>query len=118
MTSRKISSYKAAVIQAGAFPNDTLASARKAASLIEQACRAGARLTVFPEAFLGGYPKGSSFGAPVGLRKQEGREAFRLYWDQAIDLDGPEVETIAAATAATGVFAVIGCIERDRKSVV
>ena len=113
MTSRKISSYKAAVIQAGAFPNDTLASARKAASLIEQACRAGARLTVFPEAFLGGYPKGSSFGAPVGLRKQEGREAFRLYWDQAIDLDGPEVETIAAATAATGVFAVIGCIERE-----
>ncbi|WP_275428550.1 nitrilase-related carbon-nitrogen hydrolase, partial [Enterobacter hormaechei] len=35
------------------------------------------------------------------------------YWEQAIDLDGPEVETLAAATAATGLFAVIGCIERE-----
>ena len=114
MTAQKIKSYKAAVIQAASNPNDTLASAQKAASLIEQAANAGARLVVFPEAFLGGYPKGNSFGAPVGLRKPEGREAFRVYWEQAIDLDGPEVEAIAAATAATGIFAVMGCIEREQ----
>ena len=113
MTSRKNSSYKAAVIQAASNPTDTLASAQKAARLIEQAAKAGARLAVFPEAFLGGYPKGNSFGAPVGQRKPEGREAFRTYWEQAIDLDGPEVETIAAAAAATGIFAVVGCIERE-----
>jgi nitrilase len=113
MTSKKNSSYKAAVIQAASNPNDSLASAQKAASLIEQAAKAGARLVVFPEAFLGGYPKGNSFGAPIGLRKPEGREAFRVYWEQAIDLDGPEVEAIAAATTATGVFAVVGCIERE-----
>ena len=114
MTAQKIKSYKAAVIQAASNPNDTLASAQKAASLIEQAANAGARLVVFPEAFLGGYPKGNSFGAPVGLRKPEGREAFRVYWEQAIDLDGPEVEAIAVATAATGIFAVMGCIEREQ----
>lgn len=114
MTAQKIKSYKAAVIQAASNPNDTLASAQKAASLIEQAANAGARLVVFPEAFLGGYPKGNSFGAPVGLRKPEGREAFRVYWEQAIDLDGPEVEAIAAATAATGIFTVMGCIEREQ----
>ncbi|MFT4117935.1 carbon-nitrogen hydrolase family protein [Bradyrhizobium sp.] len=107
-------SYKAAVIQAGSNPNDTLASAEKAVSLLKQAADAGARLVVFPEAFLGGYPKGNSFGAPIGLRKPEGRDAFRVYWEQAIDLDGPEVEAIATATAATGLFVVIGCIERDR----
>lgn len=113
MTSKKNRSYKAAVIQAASNPTDTLASAQKAASLIEQAAKAGARLAVFPEAFLGGYPKGNSFGAPVGQRKPEGREAFRAYWEQAIDLDGPEVETIAAAAAATGLFVVMGCIERE-----
>jgi nitrilase len=113
MTSQIVSSYKAAVVQAASNPNDALASAQKAARLIEQAANAGARLVVFPEAFLGGYPKGSSFGAPVGLRKPEGREAFRVYWEQAIDLNGPEVEAIVAATAVTGIFAVIGCIERE-----
>lgn len=114
MTSKKNNSYKAAVIQAASNPKDTLASAEKAAGLIEQAAKGGARLAVFPEAFLGGYPKGNSFGAPIGLRKPEGREAFRQYWERAIDLDGPEVETIAAASAATGLFVVMGCIERER----
>ncbi|QCI67480.1 carbon-nitrogen hydrolase family protein [Phreatobacter stygius] len=114
MSRIKTASYKAAVAQAASCPDDTTASAAKAARLIGEAARAGARLIVFPEAFLGGYPKGASFGAPVGMRKPEGREAFRLYWEQAIDLDGPEVETIAAATAATGLFAVVGCIERDQ----
>ena len=114
MTYRKSSPYRAAVVQAASFPSDTVASAVKAASLIEQASKAGARLVVFPEAFLGGYPKGASFGAPVGMRKAEGREAFRHYWQEAVNLDGPEIETITAAAAATGIFAVIGCIEKDR----
>ncbi len=108
-----MTSYKAAVAQAASIPDDAAASAEKAAGLIREAASAGARLIVFPEAFLGGYPKGASFGAPVGLRKPEGREAFRRYHEAAIALDGPEVATIAAATAETGLFAVIGCIERD-----
>ena len=106
--------YKAAVVQAASDPTSSLKSAQKAAALIEKAADAGARLVVFPEAFIGGYPKGNSFGAPVGMRKPEGREAFRLYWEAAIDLDGAEVETIAAAAAATGAFTVIGCIEREQ----
>ncbi|MEN3292124.1 MAG: nitrilase [Burkholderiales bacterium] len=81
--------------------------------MIRKAGEAGARLIVFPEAFLGGYPKGSSFGAPVGIRKPEGRDAYRSYFENAIDLAGPEVAAIADATRATGMFVVIGCIERD-----
>lgn len=105
--------YKAAVAQAASIPGDARASAVKAAGLIHEAAAAGARLIVFPEAFLGGYPKGASFGCPVGMRRPEGREAFRRYHAAAIDLDGPEVATLAAATAATGLFTVMGCIERD-----
>jgi hypothetical protein len=45
--------------------------------MIREAASRGARLAVFPEAFIGGFPKGASFGAPIGLRKPEGREAFR-----------------------------------------
>ncbi|WP_353182873.1 carbon-nitrogen hydrolase family protein [Bosea sp. (in: a-proteobacteria)] len=106
-------SYIAAVVQAASFPDDPLRTAGKAAGLIREAAAKGAKLAVFPEAFLGGYPKGASFGAPVGMRKPEGREAFRRYYEAAIGLDGEEVATIAAATAETGLFTVIGCIERD-----
>lgn len=104
---------RVAVAQAASLPTDTVATARKAATLIREAARKSVRLIVFPEAFLGGYPKGNSFGAPVGMRTPEGREAWRKYYDAAIDLDGDETTIIAEATAATGMFVVIGCIERD-----
>ena len=42
----------------------------------------GAGLIVFPEAFVRGYPRGLDFGARVGSRTAEGREAFRRYWDE------------------------------------
>lgn len=105
--------FTAAVVQAASLPMDSRASAAKAASLIREAAGKGARLIVFPEAFLGGYPKGASFGAPVGLRRPEGREDYRRYHAGAIDLDGPEVAALADATGETGAFVVIGVIERD-----
>lgn len=101
------------MIQAASIPADAAASAQKAAALVQEAAQQGARLIVFPEAFLGGYPKGASFGTPVGMRKPEGREDFRRYHAAAIDLDGPEVQELAEATKATGAFVVIGVIERD-----
>ena len=105
--------FKAAVVQAASFPHDAVASAGKAADLIRKASAGGAKLIVFPEAFLGGYPKGDGFDTPVGVRTVKGREDYRRYHAGAIDLDGPEVEIIAEATAQTGAFVVIGVIERD-----
>jgi len=105
--------FKAAVVQAASLPRDSLASAAKAAGLIRKAAGQGAKLIVFPEAFLGGYPKGASFGTPVGMRRPEGREDFRIYHEGAVDLAGPEVALLAEATAETGAFVVIGVIERD-----
>lgn len=106
-------SYKAAVVQAASLPTDPAGSARKGAALIHEAARAGARLIVFPEAFLGGYPKGASFGTPVGMRKPEGRADYQRYHEGAVDLGGPEVQTIVEAVAETDAFVVMGVIERD-----
>ncbi len=108
-----MTSYKAAVIQAASLPTNAMGAAEKAARLIRESAAGRAKLAVFPEAFIGGYPKGASFGAPVGLRKPEGREHYRRYHEGAIALDGPEVALLAEATAATGIFVVIGVIERD-----
>ena len=105
--------FKAAVIQAAAIPTDSIECALKAASLIREAASNGAKVQVFPEAFLGGYPKGNSFGSPIGLRKPTGRADYATYYQQAIDLNGEEIEIINEAVRETGAVVVIGCIERD-----
>lgn len=105
--------FTAAVVQIASIPADPMATAEKAAAQLREAAAKGAKLVVFPEALIGGYPKGASFGAPIGMRKPEGREAFARYHAAAIDLDGPEVALLEEAAAETGAFAVVGVIERD-----
>lgn len=45
-----------------------------------------ADILLLPEAYLGGYPRGSSFDCVVGQRTAQGREEFLRYWEQAVDL--------------------------------
>ncbi len=107
-----IAPFRAAVVQAASDPAGSGASAAKAARLISEAGAAGARLAVFPEAFIGGYPKGARFGAPVGLRLPEGRAAYAQYFAAAVALDGPEIALLREAAGAAGMVVVIGVIER------
>jgi nitrilase len=109
--------FTAAVVQMASMPNDPAATATLAAAKLREAASRGARLIVFPEALIGGYPKGASFGAPIGMRNPAGRAAFARYHAAAIDLDGPEVAILAEACAETGAFAVVGVIERDGATV-
>lgn len=103
---------KVAVVQASSILFNTNATVDKTIRLIEECAGNGAELALFPEAFIGGYPKGSDFGAVLGYRSPEGRELFQRYFESAIDLDGPEVERIAAAAAENNIFIVVGVIER------
>jgi nitrilase len=79
----------------------------------EQAIRdANIDVLVFPEALLGGYPKGADFGARVGYRTPAGRDAFLAYWQQAIEMDGSEVKALCKLAQSTATALVIGAIER------
>src|SRR5690349_544899 len=88
---------RVAVVQAGAVLFDSDASIVKAEGLIAQAASGGARLVVFPEAFIGGYPKGEDFGARVGSRTPEGRKLFRRYYEGALDVPGPGTARLGEA---------------------
>ncbi|MDI6024013.1 carbon-nitrogen hydrolase family protein [Leucobacter sp. UT-8R-CII-1-4] len=103
---------KVAVVQTSPVVGSTPATIAKAERLIREAGANGATVAVFPEAFIGGYPKGASFDTVVGTRTALGREEYREYFDSAITLSGPEIETLCVASAESGVFAVIGIIER------
>lgn len=103
---------KVAVIQSASVPFDADASTTKAEGLIAEVAAAGAKLAVFPEAFIGGYPKGSAFGAAVGYRTEGGRNEYARYSNGAVELDGPEVRRLVDASSEHGVFVVMGVIER------
>jgi len=85
----------------------------KACALIAECGQKGVEVAVFPEAFIGGYPKGANFDIAIGVRTPAGRDEFRLYYDQAIDVPGKETQALGEAAREAKVFVVIGIIERD-----
>ena len=103
---------KVAVVQSASIPFDADAATAKAEELIAEAAAAGAELAVFPEAFIGGYPKGTNFGTAIGVRTLRGRNEFARYSDAAITLDGPETARLVAASSEHGISLVVGVIER------
>jgi len=108
----KETTVRVAVVQAGSVPFDTETCVDKAVRLIGDAAASGAKVIVFPEAFVPGYPKGLNYGLVVGARDAAGREEFRLYLDAAIEVPGPQTQRLGEAAAAHGAYVVIGVIER------
>lgn len=115
----------------------TSATISTLAKIVQQAATKSVDLILFPEAYLGGYPRTATFGAAVGGRDPKGREQFLHYYKDAVDLgdtpagagqkwvnkelevgsdgkrgDGTreELERIARET---GVFIVTGLVERS-----
>ena len=99
-------------------------------------------ILLLPEAYIGGYPRGTSFGCVIGERTHAGREEFAAYFDEAVDFgdtvgggagagakwirrelggDGSGEtplrgdgtrEELESIARETGVFIVTGCIEK------
>ncbi|NLZ41010.1 MAG: nitrilase, partial [Comamonadaceae bacterium] len=59
---------RVAVVQAGSVPFDTDACVDKAVRWTADAAARGAKLVLFPEAFVVGYPKGLHYGLVIGAR--------------------------------------------------
>ena len=105
---------RAAVVQAATVFGDAKATVEKARAFAAKARAEGAQLVVFPEAFVGVYPKGADFHIFIGARTPEGRDEFRAYYEGAIDVPGDEVSALGAVARDHGLFVVVGVVERER----
>lgn len=99
--------------QIGTCLFDPKATIAKFERYLARAKTDGLDLIVFPEAFIGGYPKGIDFGVTVGARTDQGREEFRQYAQDAIVRNSNEMRLIQSAIKAAGINVVLGLIERD-----
>lgn len=104
---------RAAVVQAATAVFDSAGAVGLVEQWAAQAANEGVQLAVFPEAFVGGYPRGSTFGAVVGSRSDAGREEFRRYFDAAVTVPGPVTDALGAVAARHGLHLVVGVIERE-----
>ena len=104
--------YVAAAVQATPVFLDREATIEKACRLIGEAAALGARLVVFPEAFVAGYPYwlwGDRPGQVPGLEQK----AFAALWREAVDVPGPATERLGEAAQAAGAGVVVGVNERE-----
>jgi nitrilase len=102
-----------AVVQASPVVFDRERTLDKLHALAGDAARQGAKLVLFPEAFVSAYPRGLDFGAVVGSRTDEGREDFRRYWESSVDVPGPAIDRLARTARSHGIYLVVGIVERD-----
>ncbi len=105
--------FIAACVQAAPVAFDVARTLAKVRDFTAQARAAGARLVLFPEAFVSAYPRGTNLGSIIGARTPEGREQFRLYHESSIDVPGPAVDALATIARQNSVVLVIGVIERE-----
>ncbi|HWM02351.1 MAG TPA: carbon-nitrogen hydrolase family protein [Actinophytocola sp.] len=103
-----MNSCRVAVVQSAPMLFDPPETLGRFETLLAEGAAGGAELVVFPEAFIGGYPKGATFGATVGERTDEGRALFARYRGSAID----SFDDVRAIVARSGVHVVVGVIER------
>lgn len=107
---------RAAVVQASPAVLEPERGARAVGEWILRAADHGARLVVFPEALIPGYPRDMTFGTVIGNRSDDGRRAFARYWSAAVDVPGPITTIIGHAAKKAGCWVALGLVERASRS--
>ena len=106
-----MATVRAAVAQVRS-PRSTAEAIKLVDEMTREAAEQQVELLVFPEALLGGYPRGATFGAVIGERSPAGREEFLAYSQQAVTFPGPELHEVASCAARNGLHLVVGFIEK------
>jgi nitrilase len=103
---------RVAVAQAAPAVFDRVATLVRVRELAAEAAGGGARLVLFPEAFVSGYPRGISFGTVIAAARPKDASTSavtgRARWTC------PAVDELASIAADYDLHLVIGVVERER----
>ena len=106
-----MSTFKIAAVQAAPVFLDREATVAKARELIAEAGRSGARLVVFPEAFIPTYPDWV-WRIPPGQHRVLA-DIYAELLEHSVEIPGPVTEELAQAARQAGVYVVMGLNERN-----
>jgi arylacetonitrilase len=98
---------RAAAVQASPVHMNLDASIDKAIALCEQARDKDCQLIAFGEAWLPGYPYHIWLGAPIW-----GMQFIKPYYDNCLDLEGPEFQRLLGAAKRLGIMIAMGYSEK------
>jgi len=93
---------------------DREATIDRACDAIADAAARGARLVVFPEAFVPGYPLWV-WSIAAG-RTQDLRALYAELLDQSVTVPSPDVDRLCEAARSTGTYVAIGVNERNTEA--
>ena len=108
-----IKNCKIALVQGSPVMFDKTATIDKAVTQISEAGKNGAEIIVFPESYVPCYPYGMTFGFTVGSRSQEGREDWKVYYDNSVVVPSTDTERLGHAAKEAHAYVSIGITERD-----
>ena len=105
-----------AIIQTGPVYNDIDKSLQKAASLIQQAAKAGAQIVAFGECWLTGYPAWMDYAPNAGLWDHEPvKEAWAKMYENSIEIPGKHLDQIQKWAKQYKVHIILGANEVVKK---
>jgi nitrilase len=109
-----VSTFKIAVVQAAPVVLNREATVSKACELIAEAGRSGARLVVFPEAFIPTYPDWV-WRIPPGQHRVLA-DMYAELLEQSVEIPSPVTENLSQAARQEGVYVAMGLNERNAQA--
>ena len=100
--------FKAAAVMASSVFLDREATTQKVCGLIAEAAQAGAKLIVFSEVLIPGYPYWIWLFSPT-----QGAPYFVDLFKNAVEIDSPTVRKLGRAARAADAHVVVGVSERE-----
>ncbi len=104
---------QAAVVQASPVFFNIDKTIDKVEKIVKEYAAKGSQLILFPESFIPGYPRGFDFGSNVGKRTEAGREVYKTYRDNSLEIGSKEFLRLEEISKKNKIYLVIGATERE-----